>query len=45
MCAQWMCAQWMPYNVDTLQNEKSVLIIGVSALQGYSINANLKLVM
>ena len=26
--------QWDPYNVDTLRNEKHVLIIGVSSFQG-----------
>ena len=28
------CVQWDPCNVDTHQNEKHVLIIGVSSFQG-----------
>ena len=32
--------QWNPYNVDTLWNKRSVLIIGVSAFQRYGLYAH-----
>ena len=35
----YMYIQWSPYNADTLQNKRSVLIIGVSAFQRYGLYA------
>ena len=34
--------QCNPYNADTLRNRLSVLIIGVSSFQGYSITIHIK---
>ena len=33
--------QWNPYNADTLENKRSVLIIGVSTFQRYSLYAHM----